>query len=194
MPHVIWLSRLISEDQCLCPLTEPTNTKPSLYAMSAWVPSCDQVKSLTWKIEMFHLKILVYTGRCHQNYPKNAFLAVLPTGKYYSAAQVLCQFLKDSRKNVYLGSPVIHQLYWPSSFILDPYKNTSFHIAGGQLLKGFIPAHQDNLQKPKETGLFNTNTSGFGIAMGMKSSDRKSISKSAFRMYFIRHFTKTAKQ
>lgn len=51
MPHVIWLSRLISEDQCLCPLTEPTSTKPSRYAMSAWVPSCDQVKSLTWKRE-----------------------------------------------------------------------------------------------------------------------------------------------
>lgn len=29
MPHVIWLSKLISDDQCLCPLTEPTRTNPS---------------------------------------------------------------------------------------------------------------------------------------------------------------------
>lgn len=29
IPQVMWLSRLISEDQCLCPLTEPTRTKPS---------------------------------------------------------------------------------------------------------------------------------------------------------------------
>lgn len=29
IPQVIWLSKLISEDQCLCPLTEPTRTKPS---------------------------------------------------------------------------------------------------------------------------------------------------------------------
>ena len=66
MPHVIWLSRLISEDQCLCPLTEPTSTKPSRYAMSAWVPSCDQVKSLTWKKGMFTPKMLfLYTTRCN---------------------------------------------------------------------------------------------------------------------------------
>lgn len=47
IPQVIWLSRLISEDQCLCPLTDPTRTKPSRYEMRAWVPSWDQVKSLT---------------------------------------------------------------------------------------------------------------------------------------------------
>lgn len=63
MPQVIWLSRLISEDQCLCPLTEPTNTKPSRYAMRAWVPSCDHVKSLTWREEIFPFKIFVYVYR-----------------------------------------------------------------------------------------------------------------------------------
>lgn len=63
MPHVIWLSRLISEDQCLCPLTEPTSTKPSRYAISAWVPSCDQVKSLTWRKEMFPFKTFVHIYR-----------------------------------------------------------------------------------------------------------------------------------
>lgn len=49
MPHVIWLSKLISDDQCLCPLTEPTRTNPSRYEMSAWVPSWLQVKSLTFE-------------------------------------------------------------------------------------------------------------------------------------------------
>ena len=56
IPQVIWLSRLISEDQWRCPLTEPTNTKPSRYAISAWVPSWDQVKSLTcWSNNNHHV-------------------------------------------------------------------------------------------------------------------------------------------
>lgn len=49
MPHVIWLSKLISDDQCLCPLTEPTRTNPSRYEISAWVPSWLHVKSLTFE-------------------------------------------------------------------------------------------------------------------------------------------------
>lgn len=126
MPQVIWLSRLISEDQCLCPLTEPTSTKPSRYAMRAWVPSCDQVKSLTCRKEMFPHQDRLYIY-------KDSFQ---DTGK---------------KKSVYLGSSVVHQLHGPSSFILDPHKYTSFHIAGGELLKGFIPTHQDNLQKCAKT-------------------------------------------
>lgn len=126
MPQVIWLSRLISEDQCLCPLTEPTSTKPSRYAMRAWVPSCDQVKSLTCRKEMFPHQDRLYIY-------KDSFQ---DTGK---------------KKSVYLGSSVVHQLHGPSSFILDPHKYASFHIAGGELLKGFIPTHQDNLQKCAKT-------------------------------------------
>lgn len=48
MPQVIWLSKLISDDQCLCPLTEPTRTNPSRYEISACVPSWLHVKSLTF--------------------------------------------------------------------------------------------------------------------------------------------------
>lgn len=55
------------------------------------------------------------------------------------------------KKSVYLGSSVVHQLHGPSSFVLDPHKYASFHIAGGELLKGFIPTHQDNLQKCAKT-------------------------------------------
>ena len=64
MPQVIWLSRLISDDQCLWPLTEPTRTKPSRYEMRACVPSCDQVKSLTWRKRLkvsYRDKVYLYT-------------------------------------------------------------------------------------------------------------------------------------
>lgn len=162
MPHVIWLSRLISEDQCLCPLTEPTSTKPSRYAISAWVPSCDQVKSLTWRKEMFPFKTCVHIYRMQP--------AKLSAGIYWrsildvlyniicnlyfqffqgTVAQYSCHMITGKKHLLYLGSSVVHQLYRPSSFILDPHKNTTFHITCGQLLKGFIPSHQDNLQKPR---------------------------------------------
>lgn len=47
---------------------------------------------------------------------------------------------------VYLSPSVVDQLHGPPPFVLDPDKDASFHIAGGQLLEGFVPSHQDHLQ------------------------------------------------
>lgn len=55
---------------------------------------------------------------------------------------------------MYLCPSVVHQLHRPPSFVLDPNKNASFHIAGGQLLKGFVPSHQDNLQTSRAASHF----------------------------------------
>lgn len=55
---------------------------------------------------------------------------------------------------MYLCPSVVHQLHRPPSFVLDPNKNASFHIACGQLLKGFVPSHQDNLQTSRAASHF----------------------------------------
>lgn len=55
--------------------------------------------------------------------------------------------MRPAETKVYLSSSVVDQLHRPSSFVLDPDKNTSLHVTGGQLLKGLVPAHQDHLQR-----------------------------------------------
>lgn len=45
----------------------------------------------------------------------------------------------------YLCSTVIYQLDGPATFILDPNKDSSICVTGGQFLKGLIPPHQDHL-------------------------------------------------
>lgn len=55
----------------------------------------------------------------------------------------------------YLCSTVIDQLHRPAALILDPNKNPSICITGGQFLEGLIPPHQDHLkdtQKKKWKG------------------------------------------
>lgn len=57
-------------------------------------------------------------------------------------------------KPQYLCPSVVYKLHRPPSFILDPDKDASFHIAGGQLLEGFVPSHQDNLQTSRAVSRF----------------------------------------
>lgn len=49
----------------------------------------------------------------------------------------------------YLSSTVIDQLHRPASLVLDPDKDPSICITGGQFLEGFIPAHQHHLKRHK---------------------------------------------
>lgn len=44
-----------------------------------------------------------------------------------------------------LCTTIIDEFHGPSSFILDPHKDSSISITGCQLLKRFIPPDQDNL-------------------------------------------------
>lgn len=49
----------------------------------------------------------------------------------------------------YLSSTVIDQLHRPAALILDPNKDPSVCITGGQFLEGLIPPHQDHLKGTK---------------------------------------------
>lgn len=50
----------------------------------------------------------------------------------------------------YLRSTVIDQLHGPAALILDPNKDPSICITGGQFLEGLIPSHQDHLKDTKK--------------------------------------------
>ena len=130
---------------------------------------------MQWGLEFHHV-----TKWNHSPAGKKCFLYIYIYKKYiymyiyihmynmYIYNIYVCTFIKtlfktQEKKSVYLSASVIHQLHRPSSFILDPHKYTPFHIAGGELLKGFIPTHQDNLQKCAKTlllffGFFFANT------------------------------------
>jgi len=46
----------------------------------------------------------------------------------------------------YLSSTVVDKLHRPATLVLDPNKDPSICITGGQFLKGLIPPHQHHLK------------------------------------------------
>lgn len=103
------------------------------------VPVRDEcLSAIMWPSEVTHLKASKHSQL-------RQWCSILPNVQCVGVSVLR----RQQQWGGYLGSSVVHQLHRPSSFILDPDKNASFHITGGQLLKGFIPAHQDNLQKPQ---------------------------------------------
>lgn len=53
--------------------------------------------------------------------------------------------LKKKKNNHHLSSTVVDQLHRPPTLILDPNKNSSICVAGGQFLERLVPSHQHHL-------------------------------------------------